>query len=209
MGYFGRLPAMGDSFPLFYATGYLAYNMYKGMESYLVSSISANRALMAYPNVAPIDVVVARFVLQGVTSAVVSVLILAGTILTTREAINLQFGFILEAMTCAWVLALGVSLMNIVLFFRFPLYGKVFSIAMRPLYFLSGVFYLPGSMPHPFREIILENPLVHVVMLFREGFYGAKAADGLDLWFLSETSLAVLFVGLLTFTFWPVARARE
>ncbi|WP_437353894.1 ABC transporter permease [Neorhizobium petrolearium] len=207
--FFGRLPAVGDSFPLFYATGYLAYSMYKGMEGYLSSSISANRALITYPNVAPIDMVVARFILQGITSAVVSVLILTGTMFTVHHAISIQFGAILEAVAYAWVLALGMALMNIVLFFRFPLYAKVFGIAMRPLYFLSGVFYIPGSMPHPFREILLDNPITHIVMLFREGFYGASVAEGLDLWFLDETSLSMLFIGLLIFTLWPVARIRD
>ena len=72
MSAFGRLPSMGDSFPLFYATGFLAFNMYKSMEAYLASSISANKPLMSYPNVAPIDSVIARFILQGATSIVVT-----------------------------------------------------------------------------------------------------------------------------------------
>ncbi|MGK6317816.1 ABC transporter permease [Neorhizobium sp. DT-125] len=208
MSSIGRIPAIGDSFPLFYATGFLAFNLYKGMEAYLTSSISANKALMSYPNVAPIDPVIGRFVLQGATSFVVSAVILGGAMLTTRHSLNLQWAYILEAVAYAWLLALGVALMNIVLFFRFPLYEKIFGILMRPLFILSGIFYLPSQMPHPFSDILLDNPIVHIVMLFRKGFYGVRAAEGLDLWFLSETSLMMLFIGLLFFTFWPVGRER-
>lgn len=209
MGSLGRAPAIGDSFPLFYATGFLAFNMYKGMEGYLISSVSANKALMSYPKVAPIDSVVARFILQGITSVVVSIVILGGTMLTVHNSLSLHWAYLLEATGYAWFMALGMALMNIVLFFRFPLYEKIFAIVMRPLFILSGILYVPSQMPHPFSDILLDNPLVHIVMLFREGFYGSRAAEGLDLWFLSETSVVMLFIGFLFFTFWPVARERD
>lgn len=51
IGSIGRMPALGTSFTLFYATGYLAFSMYKGMEGYLVSAVSGNKALMSYPKV--------------------------------------------------------------------------------------------------------------------------------------------------------------
>ena len=204
----GRAPAMGDSFALFYASGFLAFNMYKGMESYLSSAVSANRSLLSYPNVAPIDSVIARFVLQGLTSLVVAAVILGGAMLTVHHKLHIYWAYLFEAVGFAWCLALGVALANIVLFFRFPIYETLFGILMRPLFLLSGVFYIPMQMPHPFSDYLLANPISHVVILFREGFYGESLLGGADTWFLGETSLIVLFIGLLLFTFFPVARER-
>ncbi|SMF57893.1 capsular polysaccharide transport system permease protein [Xaviernesmea oryzae] len=208
MGSLGRIPALGESFPLFYATGFLSFNFYKGMEGYLGSAVRANRPLMSYPTVAPIDAVMGRFILEGATSLVVAIVILGGAMLFLRHPLHLLWTPMIEAIALAWTLALGVALMNIVLFFRFPLYEKAFGIVMRPLFLLSGVFYVPGEMPHPAREFLLDNPITHLIMLFRWGFYGERAAQGLDIWFLGEFALAMLFIGMCFFTFWSVARER-
>lgn len=95
------------------------------------------------------------------------------------------------------------------LFFKFPLYQKVFEIVTRPLFILSGVFYVPTHMPHPFAGILLANPITQVVVLFREGFYVQHGDTGLDMPFLITTSVALLFVGMFLFTVFPVARARD
>ena len=178
------------------------------MEGYLTSSISANRNLFSYPIVAPIDAVVARFILQGATSVLVSGVIIGAALYQMRHVPSIGWPQILEAIFFAWVMATGIALTNIVLFFRYPLYQNIFNIVTRPLFLLSGVFYIPSEMPHPIGDILLMNPITHVVILFREGFYGGGGKDGLDVFFLAEASLAALFVGIVLFTLVPVARER-
>jgi capsular polysaccharide transport system permease protein len=209
MGSLGRLPAQGDSFTLFYATGYLAFSMYKGMERYLVSAIAGNRGLMSYPKVSPFDAIVARLVLQGMTSCVVTAVIIYGAMWTTSQPIEIHWLQIVGAIAFAWILALGVAMGNTVLFFKFPLYQKIFDIVMRPLFLLSGVFYVPSHMPHPFSDVLLANPVTQVVVLFRQGFYIQHGDTGFDMAYLITVSGALLFVGMALFTFIPVARARE
>jgi capsular polysaccharide transport system permease protein len=205
----GGLPAMGDSYVLFFATGYLAFMLYAGMYQYLASAISANKSLMRYPAVAPIDAVVGRFILQALTSAVVSTVIIALSYLTTRHSIPVSWGLVGEATMFAWLLASGVAFLNIVLFVKFPLYEKLFAVVTRPLLLLSGVFLMPSDLPHPMSDFLLDNPLTHVVLLFREGFYGEAMYSGLDIWYLATWSVLIFFMGLFTFTMWPVARERD
>jgi len=125
-----------------------------------------------------------------------------------RHAPTVRWPQILESIAFAWTIATGVALVNIVLFFKYPIYQKLFGIVTRPLFLLSGVFYIPAEMPHPMGDILLMNPITHVVILFREGFYGGGGRDGLDVGFLAEVSMATLFIGILLFTFFPVARDR-
>lgn len=209
MGAIGRVPAMGESFLLFYATGYLAFNMFRAMESYLTSSVSANRALLTYPVVAPIDAVFGRFVLEAITSIIVSTIIIGAALHYARHTSPIIWIDIFEAIALAWMMALGVAMANIVLFFHFPLYDKAYKILTRPLFLLSGVFYVPASMPPPFGSYLLDNPLTHLVILFREGFYGESPVNGLDKRFLVESSGAALSVGFILFTFFNVSRLRE
>lgn len=193
-------PALGTSFPLFFATGYLAFQFYSAMAGFLNGAIKANRTLLSYPNVAPIDTIVARYLLQAGTTAVVSFCVLCAIIVTLHTAPQLRWSLIIEAVVIATLLGLGVGLFNNVAMLRFPLYEQVFNIINRPMFMISGVFFLPDALPSPARDIVLVNPLVHVVMLFRQGFYPEYRGTGLDMTYLYTVSFSVLFVGLALFT---------
>ncbi|PPJ45245.1 sugar ABC transporter [Rhizobium sp. KAs_5_22] len=196
-----HVPPLGDNFSLFFATGYLGFQFYHATAGYLNDALKANRALLGYPNVAPIDTLVARFFLQIATNIFVAALVLAAITLELRSPLILNWGPILEAVMLASLLAFGVSLSNTVLFLRYPLYEKIFHIVNKPLFLLSGVVFLPDALPHPFREFILYNPIVHIIMLFREGFYPQYRATVLNMDYLYGFALTALMCGMLLFTF--------
>lgn len=199
-GTIGRAPALGTSFPLYFATGYIAFLTYMGMSSYVVGAIKANKSLLSYPVVAPIDTVVARFILQLVTSTAVAIVVIGIAISESREAPQIDYGIIVSAIAGGCLLGLGMGLVNITLFSRSPLYEKVFSIVNRPLYLISGVFFLPEDMPHPFRDVILMNPIAHLIMWFRSGFYPEYKPDALSRFYLFSWGMILLVVGLILMT---------
>ncbi len=193
-------PALGKSFPLFFATGYLAFQFYAAMAGFLNGAIKANRTLLSYPNVAPIDTIVARYILQAGTTSVVSFCVLGVILLTMDQTVYLNWPAIIEAAFAATVLGLGIGIFNNVATLRFPLYEQVFNIINRPMFLISGVFFLPDALPAPIRDIVLLNPLVHVVMLFRKGFYPEYRAEMMNMTYLYSFALTILFMGLLLFT---------
>lgn len=196
-----RAPALGTSFPLFFATGYVGFQFYQAMTGYLNGSIKANRSLLSYPNVAPIDTITARSLLQLMTTVLVAFIVLGVIFSSLRTPHSLHWPAILEAVFVASVLGIGIGMINNVMFVRFPLYEQLFTIVNRPLFLLSGVFFLPNSLPLPYRDIVLLNPLVHVTMLFRTGFYEGYRAVGLDTAYLHSFAFLTLFTGMTLFTF--------
>ncbi|OBZ96652.1 sugar ABC transporter [Pararhizobium polonicum] len=195
-----RAPALGVSFPLFFATGYIAFQFYQAMVSYLNGAIRANKSLLSYPNVAPIDTIVARYFLQLGTTAMVGIVVLGIIIAWMREPGQVSWPPILEAALAGSMMGLGIGLINTVMFVKYPLYEKVFSIVSKPMYLISGIFFLPDAIPHPYREIVLLNPLVHVVMLFRTGFYDEYRAINLDMSYAHTFAFLTLFFGMLLFS---------
>jgi capsular polysaccharide transport system permease protein len=195
-----HLPPLGTSFTLFFATGYIGFHFYQGTTNYLNDALKGNKALLSYPNVAPIDTLVARLLLQLGTMSMVAFIVLGVTISTLRMPITIDWVAILAAVLAATLLAFGVSLSNTVLFLRSPLYEKIYQIAMKPSFLLSGIFFLPDALPHPFREIIAYNPIVHIVVLFRKGFYAEYRATTLDLNYLMGWIFVCLIGGLTLFT---------
>ncbi len=61
--------------------------------------------------------------------------------------------------------------MNCLLIGLLPLWQRIWSIAMRPMFLISGVFFTFESVPLPWRDLLWWNPLVHIVGLVRLGLY--------------------------------------
>lgn len=196
-----RTPALGTDFALFFATGFLPFSAYQGMSQFLSGTVRANKNLFSYPVVAPIDAVVARYILQLVTSALVTIVIFA---ICTSEPAHLQsmnWGVVVASFVLATVLGLGVGMMNIPLFNDYPLYEKIFGLINRPILLISGVFFLPDSMPAPMQTVLMWNPIVHIIMWFRTGFYPEYDAAGMDLHFAILCTAIVFMIGFSLFSF--------
>lgn len=168
-----RSPPLGNSFLLFYATGVIPFRAYGAMANQVASAISSNKGLLAYPVVNPLDAVLAKFVLGFMTDFLVAVAIFSGIALFTDAQITLDLGMVALAFTLAALLGLGVGTLNCVLFGFFPTWKNIWSVFNRPLFILSGIFYIYEGVPPAFQGIVWWNPLLHVTGLMRAGFFGS------------------------------------
>ena len=141
------------------------------------SAISANRGLLAYPVVKPLDAVLARFALNFMTDFLVATLLFVGIIRLTGLTVNLDLAAIAGAFTLTALFGLGIGTLNCVLFGLYPTWKNFWSVLTRPLFFLSGIFFVFEAVPMPFRDIVWYNPIVHLIGLMRAGFYGSYHAD--------------------------------
>lgn len=202
-----RTPPLGRSFTLFFATGYIAFFLYRSVTDQVSSAVESNRALLNYPVVRPYDTILGRALLQTVTLFVVSLLIF-GIIFLITPVGKIDLEPILLASLIAIALGIGVGASNVVWFHLSSTYQQVWNIVNRPAFLVSGVFFLPESIPHPFREILMWNPLVHIVGLFRTGFFPTYRASYVDMPFI--IGLAVFSVVFGFFLVWLFdARLRE
>ncbi|MXN67186.1 ABC transporter permease [Stappia sp. GBMRC 2046] len=191
-----RTPPLGRSFMLFYATGYLAFWIYRTMADQVSKSVQVNKALLTYPVVSPLDTILARTTLQIVTQFVVCVAIFSGIFLLIEHFSSISPAPVLAAFFLAISLGMGIGITNCVLFHFSGLYEKIFQIVSRPLFFISGIFFLPDSIPHPYREYLLWNPIAHIVSLFRQGFYPTYRAHYIDISYVLALSASFVVAGL-------------
>ncbi|KSV67523.1 RkpT1, cell surface polysaccharide export ABC-2 transporter [Sinorhizobium sp. Sb3] len=195
-----RMPALGLSFPLFFASGYLPFSFYQRMSSFMAGTMKANKALLSYPVVSPFDAIISRFILQFMTDALVTAMILLMIIKLGGVSQPMNIAGMIGAAGAAAVLGLGIGAINIVMFARFPLYEQIFGIINRPLFMISGVFFLPETLPNPFHDVILYNPLVHIIIWFRTAVYPEYRVAGLDTGYVVEFALVCFVVGLVLLT---------
>ncbi len=189
-------PPVGRSFPLFYATGYVAFHWFHDISSVTARSVHVNRALFAFPAVRPLDALVARFALQALTGVVVAALIFGTILAVFADQVRVDPAPLIAAWGLAAVLGLGVGLVNCWLFALSKSWEVVWGIVSRPLFLVSCVFFTFETLPAFARDLLWWNPLVHVVGLVRKGFYPVYDGAHVTPEYVAAVALGLCLLGL-------------
>lgn len=192
-----RTPPLGTSFLLFYATGYMPFNLFNTVSNMVARSVIFSKPLLQYPAVTWADAVLARFLLNSLTSVLVTIILLAGVLVLTDTRAVLDMSPILIAMALTMGLGLGVGVLNCALMGLFPLWEMIWSVITRPLFIASGIFFLYDDMPQTARDILWYNPLIHVVSGMRTGFYPMYTAAYVSNLYVLGVTCVTLAMGLL------------
>jgi capsular polysaccharide transport system permease protein len=192
-----RHPPLGDSFGLFYATGYMVFNIYKDISGSVSAAISANKALLTFPRITVVDAIIARFILQFLTSIFVFFLVITFLYYYTDDQSHIRFGSVFASIAMASALGLSIGIFNSIVFPYSPIWQQVFGIINRPLFLISGVFFLYDDLPVFVRDIIWWNPLIHITSLMRKGFYPIYDPGFVSPAFVLSFSAILFFLGVL------------
>jgi len=192
-----RTPPLGTSFILFYATGFMPFNLYQGLAGKIASSINYSKPLLQYPAVTWLDAVIARFVLNALTGALVTILLITSIMAALEHPSLVAISPAIEAMTLAVLLGLAIGVVNCVLSGLFPLWAIAWSILTRPLFIASGVFFLYESMPLIAQQILWYNPLMHITGLMRSAFYPTYPAPYVSQVYVLGVTLGLLLLGMI------------
>jgi capsular polysaccharide transport system permease protein len=172
-----RSPSLGSSFPLFYASGYLPFMLFNDVSNTMARSVKFSRPLLGYPAVTFVDALIARFLLTTMTHLVIGSLILTGILAFMDSHALLDIPRILEGVALAALFGAATGVLNCYLMSAMPLWETAWSIATRPLFLMSGVFFIYEDLPAFGREFLWWNPLIHVTGITRTGIYSTYEAD--------------------------------
>lgn len=192
-----RDPSLGTSFLLFYATGYLPFDLYNTIANTTARAVNFSKPLLKFPAVTWLDAVAARFLLNSLTGALVAILLLTGALAVIDSRAQLDLPPAVLAMSLTMLLGLGVGTVNCVLMGLYPLWEMAWSIFTRPLFLASGVFFIYEDMPPLAQDILWYNPVLHITGLMRTGFYPTYTAAYVNVPFVLFTSLILLALGLV------------
>lgn len=192
-----RAPSLGNSFILFYATGYLPYNMFMKLSNVTANALSFSRALLNYPAVSWLDAVGARVFLNVLTGILVSYILLAAIVLATDIRVVLSFGPMIESFALAALLGTGIGMVNCIVIGFFPVWQTIWGILTRPLFIASGVILIYEDLPQLAQDILWWNPLLHITGMMRMGFYSIYSPQYVSHEFVVLVSLILLVFGLL------------
>jgi capsular polysaccharide transport system permease protein len=192
-----RRPPLGDSFPLFFASGYLSFHAYRDISEAVSGAVQFNRPLLSFPRVTPLDTMIARFILQFLTSCFIIGLIMGTLLLVVDEQVRVDPAPIVASLALMALLAVGVASINCVLFSYSPTWRQLFQLINRPLFLISGVLFLYEDLPSIVQGVLWWNPLIHIVSLMRSGFYATYDAGFVSEIYVVGVSAGPLLIGVL------------
>jgi capsular polysaccharide transport system permease protein len=199
LGYFAlvqrRLPA-GMTGLGFLATGLVPFLLFREASGRASLAVSGNRGLLFYPQIRPFDLVLARVLLEGTTYLCIFMLLggaeaLIRGRLELASALQLLFGLSLAAALGG---ALGLCLCALTVLA--PVVERIQGPVLRPLFWISGIFFCANELPTPLRRFMLRNPLVHVSEIVRAGWFKSYNARYANPWYPLAWILLLGFFGL-------------
>ncbi|CRL10884.1 Polysialic acid transport protein KpsM [Phaeobacter italicus] len=192
-----RTPSLGTSFLLFYATGFLPFNLYQTISLTTARAIEYSRPLLRYPAVTWVDAILARFLLNSLTGILVTFLLIGGILIAIDSRTLLDLPVAILSMALAMLLGLGVGVMNCTMMGLFPIWDVVWSIITRPLFIASGILFTYEDLPPMAQEFLWYNPLIHIGGLMRSGFYPTYTASYVSIPFVLFSALILFTAGLI------------
>lgn len=190
-------PPLGSSFLLFYATGLLPLTTYREISQKLTIALKFSRGLLAYPSVSYMDAILARLILNGLTDILVFTIVITGVIWFDAPHTSVDPLTVASAFAMTFAFAFGVGTLNIVLTSMVPVWGQLWSIINRPLFLISGIFFLIDELPKAVRDILLWNPVTHMIMEMRAAFYTSYEGAHVSEFYVYSISGISALLGLL------------
>lgn len=192
-----RTPPLGNSFFLFYATGFIPFNTYQTTTGVVMSTFKFSKSLLVYPVVTWFDAIMGRLVLNTLTAYLIAILIFMGTFIIAGTAGTMRYTYIIEAMLGAVALAAGVGMLNACISSFYPVWTTFWAIVTRPLFLASGVIYIYDELPRTAQNILWYNPLLHITGMMRQGFFPGYTPDYISHTYVWAIIVVLIAVGIV------------
>jgi capsular polysaccharide transport system permease protein len=185
----------GENAVVYLITALLTFRTAMSLSRRTTGAIQANIALLTFPQVKTFDVIVARNLLEAGTWMVTTSIFIVGLyffagVWSVQIPENFLAGF-------GATLFFGASFgfFNATFVRIFPFWERILGLISLPLFLVSGIFFLPASLPPEILNWLWWNPFLHLVEWVRSGVY-LDYAPYVTHGYVLSLGAGLLFVGL-------------
>ena len=188
----------GSDLPIvaFAITGYSSVLLWRNMPARCINAVAPNSSLLYHRNVRPIDIYLARLILEaaGATMSFVF-LVLFFTFIGWLELPQDALKVVAAWLMLAWFGA-GLGLLLGALSESYESVEKLWHPASYILFPLSGAAFLVDALPQAAQKFVLLLPMVHGTEMLREGYFGSKITAHYDLGYMAILNIVLTLLGL-------------
>ncbi len=183
---------------LFLTSGIVIYTMFNAIAIRSMNSMDANSSLFFYRQVQPIDTVYSRTIVEVVIYSLVFIILVTISFLIRESFIIDDFALLIVSFISISIYSLGIGIFLMIATFRYEWVKSVVQFLLRPLWFMSGVFFSLNDIPQNIRPYLSWNPILQSIEIARHSFSNAYLLnESVSLTYLIQISLVVL-----TFSLW-------
>lgn len=171
--------------------------------------IQKNKPLYAFRQVQPISSIIAISIFELLVKFFL-VMLLALLCFFTKHEISISdpIALILNVIR-VWLIAVSVGTLLSLAACYVPEVHKLQQFIMRPMFFLSGIFFSLQDLPQNYWPYLTWNPLLHAVELTRYAAYPAYGDAGVNYFYLNVATLVSMFFALACYHIgWKQAISR-
>lgn len=192
----GRVVPYRMDIVTFITTGLLPFIMFRQNVERMQGAITGNKSLLFYPQVQIIDLIMGRFMLElGTLFSVFWIIIAAHAFYTGDYTIGSPLKVIFGLFT-AGLMGSGIGLCISMFVLYWNTVERLMGIIMRPLFFISGIFFTADSIPISILQYLQYNPIFQLIELMRDGFFVSYESPILDYVYIFEWTLMPWLLGL-------------
>ena len=175
----------------------LSYFLFSNSVHRVAESINGNKSLLYYPQVQPLDLVTARSLLEAATFGTVFLALMGAHALVRQELVIDSPLRTIAGMALASGLGTALGLIFCCLGQLSPAADRARGPMLRPLFWISGIFFTAESLPERARDAMLLNPVLHTTEMVRDGWFVDYTDDHTDVLYVVAWVLGLVLVGLL------------
>ncbi|MDR0239638.1 MAG: ABC transporter permease [Deltaproteobacteria bacterium] len=187
----------GADLALWIAIGMLAFFLFRRTAIQAMHAIDCNKPFFAFRQVRPFDAAFVRAGLEAFLMVFISLFIFIIAAFTGRDPLPHDPLLLIASAGGLWLFGLGYGMTASVIMRLAPETTHILEILMMPLYLISGTIIPLSSIPLPYRDWLLVNPLAHGLESARASFFATyHVVPGVSLEYLCLWALCSVCLGL-------------
>ncbi|MFQ5623472.1 MAG: ABC transporter permease [Gammaproteobacteria bacterium] len=171
--YLGRSPTLPVDVPSFVASGMLPYVIFRQTITAMSRTPAANRGLALFPGVRLNDVLAATALLELFTGLVLFAVIMGAVAAWTGTRPSGDLGYVASGVCLAWAVGASFGRLAAILITASDFAQRIIPLALRPMFWLSGIFFTARELPPAILDWLTFNPLLHATEFLRQGYFRA------------------------------------
>ncbi|MGR5120660.1 ABC transporter permease [Vibrio astriarenae] len=197
-----------DTF-FFMAIGMVLVQFFLGVVGEVARAIKKNKPLYAFRQVQPISSVIAVTGFELLAKLLIIAIII---IVCLFLKFDMQMADPIEVvgnLIRVWLIATSVGVIFSLASCFVPEVDKIRTLAMRPIFFISGIFFSLQDIPKEYWPYLTWNPLLHAVELTRYAAYPVYGDAGVSYFYLDAATIICVFFALVCYhASWKQAISR-
>jgi capsular polysaccharide transport system permease protein len=178
-------------------TGYTFLTLWRHMVSRLTHAFRHGSGLLFHRSVRPVDILLARGILESIgTILAFFVAYIPLELLDVLDPVQ-DYLLLMSAWTLMCLLTFGVAMIITAIAHFSDAFERMVQPVMYLILPLTGVFYMVYWLPVTAQRAVLYSPLVHLMEMFRGGYFGREVQVYWNLPYILVWTVALNAVGLV------------